>query len=147
MNRQSSIWETIHCFALFIMDFRRCIWTALEIRAGLWTSQGSTPSWWLPYFELISLLTEKKLDKITSGLIYHGSVGISWRFRCTWEKKYHIKVLVTCMGLKPEFWTQGPNSWASRSQVQPLSLIWQINRYGDRQRKETDYMRWGKVST
>jgi hypothetical protein len=55
-----------------------------------------------------------------------------------------IKLLVdqtmSTLTLKPEFWTQGPNSWDSTCQVRTLAPICQVKRHGVRQRKEIYHM-------
>jgi hypothetical protein len=41
--------------------------------------------------------------------------------------------------MKPEFWTQSPNSWNSMCQILPLASICQIKRHAEGHRMEIYY--------
>jgi hypothetical protein len=45
---------------------------------------------------------------------------------------------VLVMVIELEFYTPGPNSWTSTSQVGPLAPISRIERHGERQRKKAN---------
>jgi hypothetical protein len=58
---------------------------------------------------------------------------------CTRKKKKKPFFQRAILKMKPEFWTPGPNSWASTCQVWSLAPICQIKRQGEWQRKESYY--------
>jgi hypothetical protein len=58
----------------------------------------------------------------------------------------------SCLDMKPEFWTQGPNSWDPTCQVRPPTPVHQIKRPGEG--RERRFITWlgtchgrGRVST